>query len=45
MIDCLDKELLVDRLFHFYKIVYDKLYFEEVTVFIFYWAYVKGFLD
>lgn len=45
MIDCLDKEILVDRLFNFYKLVYEKYYFEEVSVFLFYWAYVKGFLN
>lgn len=27
MMDCLDKDILVDRLFNFYKTVYDKFYF------------------
>lgn len=44
-VDCLDKDILVDRLWSFYKTTYKKLLFEEVSVFILYWAYVKKFLN
>lgn len=44
-VDCLDAGVLVDRLFNLYKVVYKKLFFEEVAVFVMYWAYVKGFLN
>lgn len=44
-VDCLDKDILVDRLFNFYKIAYRKFHFEEVAVFVMYWAYIRRFLN
>ncbi len=43
--DCMDRDLIVDRLFHFYKITYQHFYFEEVAVYFMYWAYTKRFLN
>jgi hypothetical protein len=43
-IDCLDKDILVDRLFNFYKTTYKKFYFEEISVLFMYWAYIRNFL-